>query len=146
MKKIALLFVITLSMFLHGVNKYMHLNDLPRYSQVKCECEDLSRGWIFKSKAQKKCEFIDNEVDEFVAKFSTDIAAVKRKKDWIDKIATAAKLTRDVATKVADPDYANQIKDAVQGIVPGATDETVAKECAMLADLVVFAVNKELSK
>jgi len=146
MKKIILLFVVAQSVFLHGVNKYMHLNDLPRYSEVKCECEHLSRGLIFKSKAQKKCEFIDNEVDELVFKISTEVKAAKRKKDWIDKFATGAKLTRDVATKVADPDYTKQIEDAVKGIIPEATDQTVAKECAMLTELTINAVLKEVSK
>jgi hypothetical protein len=147
MKKLMLLLVVIVqSMFLQGGNQYNHLNDLPWYSQVKCECEGLSRGWIFKSKAQRKCDFLDNEIDEIVTKFSIDIKAAKKKKDWIDQAATLAKLTRDVGTKVANPDYGNQIEEAVRGIIPRADDRSVTNECAMLVALTVNSVEKELNK
>jgi hypothetical protein len=132
--------------FVHSTNKFHHLNDLPRYAQVKCECEGLERAIIFKSRKEKACNFLDKESHNFVVEIRDQVYIAKHKKDWIDSAATLAKLTRDVATKLADSDYHNQIEEAVRTIIPEASDKVVAAECAMLVELTANAVKAEFNK
>lgn len=134
--------------FVHSVNKFHHLNNLPRYANVKCECEQLERSFFFfnKSKKEKACDFLDNEIDELTNTIRHQVYIAKRKKDWMDSAATLAKLTRDAGAKVTNPDYHNQIEKAVRTIIPEAGDKVIAAECALLVELTANAVKKEFSK
>lgn len=134
--------------FLQSANKFHHLNDLPRYAQIKCECEGLEQSYFFlpKSKKEKACNFLDDEAHKLIVTIRDQVYIARHKKDWIDSAAALAKLTRDVAAQLADSDYHNRIEEAVRTIIPGASEKEIATECAMLVKLTANAVNEEFNK
>lgn len=137
-----LLFIMTQGVLLQGANKFQYLNKLSSHSQVKCQCEQLSRAWLFKSDVEKSCDSLDNKFNE-LAQIRKDLEIAGRKEDWLERAYEVAKVIRRSVEHTMDPAFEAEIKKAIKTIHPHANIE---KEFAFLLDLAGQVIAEELDK